>query len=334
MHRLCVWLAAATFYLMSAEAKDLKIFFIDVEGGQCTLIVSPKGETLLIDTGWPGNNSRDAERILAVAKKNKIKKIDWLLITHFHTDHLGGITTLMDRLPVVNLLSHGKNIETGKGADQMTKLYEEAKMKSKETILKPGAQIPIAGLEIEVISAAGETIPGASRLARGAGDNALCGAATKKVMDTGENARSVGFLLKFGEFRFLDLGDLTWNKEMEVACPVNKVGKVDLYLTTHHGMFSSNNPALVHALNAKAMVMNNGDKKGGDAAAIDSLRAAPDLQNFWQLHYAIAAGKEHNVDDPYIANLTAPGGFNIEVVAKMDGHFTVTNQRNKFNKSY
>ena len=131
---------------MSAQAKDLKIFFIDVEGGQCTLIITPKGESLLIDTGWPGYDSRDAERIAAVAKKNKIKKIDWLLITHFHTDHLGGITTLMDRLPVVHLLSHGKNIETGKGADQMTKVYEEAKAKSKEIVVKTGDRIPVAGV--------------------------------------------------------------------------------------------------------------------------------------------------------------------------------------------
>ncbi len=329
-----MWFAAAVLCLMSAQAKDLKIFFIDVEGGQCTLIVTPKGESLLIDTGWPGNNSRDAERIAAVAKKNKIKKIDWLLITHFHTDHVGGITTLMDKLPVVNLLSHGKNIETGKGPDQLTKMYDEAKTKSKETVLKAGDRIPIAGLDIEVVTAAGQTIVGASSLARGAGDNQLCGAATKKEIDKGENARSVGILLKFGEFRFLDLGDLTWNKETEVACPVNKVGKVDLYLSTHHGLWASNNPALTHALGAKAIVMNNGDKKGGEAPAIDSLRAAPGLQNFWQLHYSVNAGKDHNVEDPYIANLTAPGGFNVEVTAKTDGHFTVTNQRNKFTKSY
>lgn len=334
MRRLSVLLAALAFCLISAQAKDLKIFFIDVEGGQCTLIITPKGESLLIDTGWPGYDSRDAERIAAVAKKNKIKKIDWLLITHFHTDHLGGITTLMDRLPVVHLLSHGKNIETGKGADQMTKIYEEAKAKSKETVLKVGDRIPVAGVDIEVVAAAGQSIVGASSLSRGAGDNQLCGAATKKAIDPSENARSVGILVKFGEFRFLDLGDLTWNKETDLACPVNKIGKVDLYLTTHHGAWSSNNPALVHALEAKAIVMNNGDKKGGEMPAIDSLRAAPGLKNFWQLHYAIAAGKEHNVEDPYIANLTSPGGFNIEVEAKTDGHFTVTNQRNKFSKSY
>ena len=246
----------------SAFSKDLKIYFIDVEGGQCTLIVTPKGESMLVDTGWPGNNSRDAERIAVVAKKAKIKQIDWLLITHYHTDHVGGITTLMDKMKVVNLISHGTNTETGKGPAQLSKQYEEAKAKTKELIVKPGDRIPLAGLDIEVITARGDVMGKASSLARGAGDNALCGAATKKADDATENGRSIGFLLKFGEFRFLDLADLTWNKEMEVACPLNKVGKVDLYLTNHHGVWASNNPALVHALDSKAMIMNNGDKKG------------------------------------------------------------------------
>ncbi len=334
MQRLLVLSLLSALVAMSAMAKDLKIYFIDVEGGQCTLIVTPKGESLLVDTGWPGNNSRDAERIAKQAKKAGIKQIDWLLITHYHTDHVGGITTLMDKMKVVNLISHGANTETGKGADQLSKQYNEAKATLKETIVKPGDRIPVAGLDIEVITARGSVLGKPSTLAKGAGDNTLCGAATKKADDPTENARSVGFLLKFGEFRFLDLADLTWNKETEVACPVNKVGKIDLYLTNHHGLWASNNPAMVHALGAKAMIMNNGDKKGGEIAAIDSMRAAPGLVSFWQLHYSINAGKDHNVEDPYIANLTAPGGFNFEITAKQDGHFTVVNQRNKFTKSY
>lgn len=319
---------------MSATAKDLKIYFIDVEGGQCTLIVTPKGESLLIDTGWPGNDSRDAERIAKQAKKAGVKQIDWLLITHYHTDHVGGITTLMDKMKVVNLVSHGPNTETGKNAEQLSKQYNEAKATLKELIVKPGDRLPIAGVDIEVISARGEIIKRASTLARGAGDNPLCGAATQKDKDLTENGRSVGFLLKFGEFRFLDLADLTWNLEGEVACPANKVGKVDLYLTNHHGLWASNNPALVHALESKAIIMNNGDKKGGEIPAMDSMRAAPGLKNFWQLHYSIKAGKDHNVEDPYIANLTAPGGFNFEVTVKTDGRFSIVNQRNKFTKSY
>lgn len=319
---------------ISATAKDLKIYFIDVEGGQCTLIVTPKGESVLVDTGWPGNNSRDAERIAKQAKKAGIKQIDWLVITHFHTDHVGGITTLMDKMKVINLVSHGENTETGKGAEQLSKQYNEAKAMSHEVIVKAGDKLPVAGVDIEFLTARGGVIPKASSLARDAKDNQLCANASKKNEDPTENARSVGFLLKYGEFRFLDLGDLTWNKESELACPLNKVGKVDLYLSTHHGMWSSNNPALTHALEPKAIVMNNGDKKGGEVESIDSLRQSPNLKGFWQLHYAIKAGKDHNVEDPFIANLTAPGGFNVEVTAKTDGHFTVVNQRNKFTKSY
>jgi len=334
MQRFLGYFFLLVLSLTSVSAKDLKIYFIDVEGGQCTLIVTPKGESLLIDTGWPGNNSRDAERIAVQAKKAGVKQIDWLLITHYHTDHVGGITTLMDKMKVVNLISHGTNTETGKAADQLSRQYNEAKEKTKELIVKPGDRIPIQGLEIEVITARGNILDKAAAIAKGAGDNALCGVAVKKENDPTENARSIGFLLKYGEFRFLDLADLTWNKEMEVACPLNKVGKVDLYLTNHHGLWASNNPALVHAIESKAMIMNNGDKKGGDAAAIDSMRAAPGLKNFWQLHYSIKAGKDHNVEDPYIANLTAPGGFHFEVTVKTDGHFTIRNQRNKFTKSY
>ncbi len=318
----------------AASAKDLKIYFIDVEGGQATLVVSPKGESLLVDTGWPGFNGRDADRIAQQAKKAGVKQIDWLLITHYHTDHVGGITLLMDRMTVKNLISHGPNTETGPAAERLSKQYEEAKQKAKEMIVGPGDMIPVKGLEIEVIAARGEVIKTKAKLAAGAADNNLCATVEAKQPDPTENARSIGFLLKFGNFRMLDLADLTWNKEMEAACPFNKVGRVDVYLTNHHGLASSNNPALVHALGAKAIVMNNGAKKGGEAAAIDSMRKAPGLGSFWQLHYSIGAGKEHNVEDPYIANLTAPGGFHFEVTAQESGKFTIRNQRNKFAKSY
>jgi beta-lactamase superfamily II metal-dependent hydrolase len=320
--------------LTSLLAKDLEIYFIDVEGGQATLIVSPSGESLLVDTGWPGFNGRDADRIFQQAKKAKVKQIDWLLITHYHTDHVGGITLLMDRMPVKNLISHGANTETGKNAEQLQKQYDEAKQSAKELIVKPGDMIPVKGLEIEVISARGDLIQGTPKLAAGTGANPHCAGVERKAVDTTENGKSVGFLLKYGNFRFLNLADLTWNLEMDLVCPQNRLGKVDLYLTNHHGLFSSNNPAFTHAIGAKATVMNNGDKKGGEIDAISSLRKAPGLQSFWQLHYSIKAGKEHNVEDPYIANLTAPGGYHIQVTAKKDGSFQVLNQRNKFSKSH
>ncbi|MDX2269671.1 MAG: MBL fold metallo-hydrolase [Bryobacter sp.] len=326
------------FFLLALSllsAKDLEIYFIDVEGGQATLIVSPSGESLLVDTGWPGFNGRDADRIAKQAKKVGVKQIDWLLITHYHTDHVGGITLLMDRMTVRNIISHGPNTETGKNAEQLSKQYQEALQSAKELIVKPGDTIPVKGLEIEVISARGNLIPGpAAKLSTGAGPNPHCAGVQPKAADPTENGKSIGFLLKYGNFRFLDLADLTWNLEMDLACPTNKLGKVDLYLTNHHGLFSSNNPAFTHALGAKAMVLNNGDKKGGEIEALDSLRKAPGLQGFWQLHYSIKAGKEHNVEDPYIANLTSPGGFHIAVTVKKDGRFTVLNQRNKFSKSY
>ena len=94
-------------------AKTLDIYFIDVEGGQSTLIVSPSGQSLLVDTGWAGNSGRDANRIAQAAKLAGVKKIDYLLITHHHADHAGGVENLLARLPVGTFLDHGLQANNG-----------------------------------------------------------------------------------------------------------------------------------------------------------------------------------------------------------------------------
>ena len=131
----------------SAFAKPLDIYFIDVEGGQATLIVSPSGQSMLVDVGWPGFNGRDGDRILQTAKKAKLKQIDYVLISHYHTDHVGGVEQLVDRMKVGTFITHGPNTETGKNAEVLNGAYQRALKASgaKELIVKPGDTIPLKG---------------------------------------------------------------------------------------------------------------------------------------------------------------------------------------------
>lgn len=310
-------------------ADTLNFEFIDVEGGQATLIVTPRGESMLIDAGWPGFDGRDANRIAAAAQKHGVKKIDWLIVTHFHTDHAGGLKQLAAKMPIVNLVDHGPSVETSPQAAALYKDYEEVAAKAKRVTVKVGDKLPVKGLTVEVVAANGDL------LSRKGAANSLCAGVEKKAEDKGENARSVGVLMTFGKFRFLDLGDLTWNKELELACPENRLGKIDVYLTTHHGMDMSGPAALVHALSPKVAIMNNGEKKGGAPVAWKVVRAVPGLQDLWQVHFAAAGGQENNTDEKMIANLLGSDqGNSIAMKAQSNGKFTVSNSRNGFSKSY
>lgn len=326
---LSLLLAAAVF------GKTLDIYFIDVEGGQSTLIVSPSGQSMLVDVGWPGFNGRDGDRILKTAKKAGLKQIDYVLVTHYHTDHVGGVEQLVDRIKVGTFITHGTNTETGKGADVLTAAYLRAVKTAgaKELVVKPGDSIPLKGVDIKVVAARGDQIPAALP---GAGQpNPSCAGVEQKNPDPGENARSIGFLLSYGKFKFIDMGDLTHNKEMALACPNNLLGTVDLYLTTHHGLDASNALPFVQGLAPRVAVMNNGARKGGSPATIKTVRNSPGLEDLWMVHYSIAAGKEGNVPDSFIANLDENDeGSGIKVVAESSGAFSVTNQRNKFEKKY
>ena len=320
-------------------AKPLEIFFIDVEGGQATLIVSPSGQSMLVDTGWPGFSNRDANRIAAAAKKAGIKKIDYVFITHFHVDHVGGAKQLADRIPVGTFVDKGKTVENDKNAKEMMETYDAALAtsgtrngpKPKRLIVKPGDTIPVKGLDIMVLAAGGEFINASG----GAAANTACGNTTRKETDPSDNAQSAGFLLKFGSFRFADLGDLTWNKETDLVCPSNRVGPVDVFLSSHHGLDQSNPPVLLASLQPKVAIMNNGAKKGGAPSAWQVIHSSPGLQDLWQLHFAVAGGKENNVSDPFIANIdTADDGHYLLLTAESDGSFKVWNSRNKYSKSY
>jgi beta-lactamase superfamily II metal-dependent hydrolase len=320
--------------LSLAAPKTLDFYFIDVEGGQATLIVSPSGQSMLIDAGWPGFNGRDADRIVAAAKQAGLTKIDYLLVTHFHTDHAGGIPQLVEKFPVGTFVDHGDSMEHDANGEKLFKSYLGATAKGKRIHVKAGDAVPLSGVNVRVLSAGGELI---SKPLPGAGEkNGLCGSDERRPEDTTENARSVGTLFTFGKFRAIDLGDLTWNKEQDLVCPVNRVGKVDLYIVSHHGMDMSGSSTLVHALAARVAVMDNGARKGGAVPAYQAIKKSPGLEDIWQLHYAVAGGDGNNTSEKQTANMQEKPdeGYGIKVSAKQDGSFTVTNLRNNFSKTY
>ncbi len=318
----------------TAAAKTLDIYFIDVEGGQATLVVSPAGQAMLIDTGWRGFGGRDADRIVAAAKHAKIKEINYLVITHYHRDHVGGVPQLAERIKIGAYVDHGPLMEMdNKATREDFADYQKTVDGAQHIVVKPGDVIPLKGVNVDVLSSAGDIL-GTPQPGAGA-PNPLCAAAKPKAEDPTENARSVGMLIGYGKFRMLDLGDLTWNKELRLVCPNNLIGKVDLYLTTHHGLDQSGPAALVHAISPRVAIMNNGAQKGGSPSAWQIVKDSPGLEDLWQLHYAVAGGQDHNVADSFIANVNEfDQGDYIKVSAEQDGSFTVFNSRNKYHHEY
>ena len=329
----------ALVFTMGAQAPaagKLRVYFIDVEGGQSTLFVTSAGKSLLIDTGWPGNNFRDADRIVAAAKSAGLSRIDYVLITHFHEDHVGGVPQLVQRIPVGTFFVHGPNREldhgdTEQGYAAFQKVLTDTK--AKEIVPKPGDRLPIEGLDVTVISADGKVIqtplPGAGQ------PNAFCKESEIRPPDQTENARSLGVLIRFGDLKILDLGDLTWDKERDLMCPENRLGKVDLLVVSHHGWYQSSSPALVDAIHSRVAIMDNGAKKGGSIPTLDTVRKAPGIETLWQLHYSEEGGAAHNTPAAYIANLDGPdAGHDIKVTASRDGSFTVHNSRTGADKHY
>ena len=318
-----------------AASKDLTVYFIDVEGGQATLFISPSGESLLIDSGWAGFNGRDADRIVATAKTAGVTRIDYLLTTHFHSDHVGGAPQLAERIPIKTFIDHGDSVEKDDAGAKLYNAYSAVRAKGTHLRVKAGDKLPIAGLDWTVVSAAGELISKPVN-AKAGKENPFCKGFEPRALDATENARSVGSYIVFGKFRVVDLGDLTWNKEHELVCPANKLGQVDVYIVTHHGMNMSGPAAIVSALHPRVAIMNNGAKKGGTAEAWNVIRDSKGLEDIWQVHYATAAGDAANTKEPMIANMTEANdtGMGLKLVAHADGSFDVTNARNGFAKHY
>ena len=339
---LWLFLLGAVALAAPAATQDggtLDIYYVDVEGGAATLLIAPSGESMLVDSGHPG--AVDAGRIAAAAADAGLEQIDYLVTTHYHLDHVGGTPEVAARLPIRNFVDHGLPTTTELDSNQpLYDVYVETRKSGRHLPVKAGDRIPIDGLDAWVVSSGEEYI---TRPLEGtAGEpNALCAGFERKeetYITGGENGRSVGVVVGYGDFRTIVLGDLTWNREYELVCPNNLLGTVDLYLTTHHGLSISGPPALVHALRPRVAVMNNGPTKGGHPEAWQTVRSSPGLVDFWQGHYSVEAGDEYNAPEQFIANFDESRegctAHWIKVSAAADGSFTVTNGRNGFSKSY
>lgn len=342
-------LVALPLAAQSPADETLDIYFIDTEGGQATLFVTPGGESVLVDTGNPG--SRDTDRILATLAEAGVEAIDHLLITHYHRDHHGGVEELARRIAVRHFIDHGPSVEAGPPAEAFQQTYAALREGARHTQARPGDQLEIDGLEWEIVAAGGQVLR-EPRAAAGQ-PNPACPATRPDARADDENGQSTGSLIRFGEFSTIDLGDLLTAQEYDLMCPVNRVGSVDLYITSHHGVATSGSSALVHALQPRVAIMNNGTRKGGAPEVFEVLHRSPALRDVWQLHWSHNAGVELNAPGLFIANVDEPqvmatvvtGGdargaahegpaHAIHVSARRDGSFTVTNARNGFSKTY
>jgi beta-lactamase superfamily II metal-dependent hydrolase len=327
----CLFLFTST--ALAKRVKPLQIYFVEVEGGQATLIVSPSGQSILVDTGWGGFNGRDAGHIANAAKAGHVKQIDYAVITHYHHDHLGGVAQLAERMKIGMFVDHGPNTEDSDAAREDYAAYQKVIAKARHVVVNPGDGLLLKSITVRVLTAAGERIrdplPGAGEA------NPYCWSEAETLADVSENASSLGLLITYGKFRFLNLGDLTKKKELELVCPNNLVGTVDLYLTTHDGLDPDNPKAMVWALRPRVAIMNNSAHKGGNSVAWQIMHDSPGLEDLWQLHYAADAGKAHNVAEAFIANVDEKWDrYYIKVSAQADGTFTVVNARNNYEKTY
>lgn len=280
------------------DSGSLRIYWIDVEGGAATLVVTPQGGSLLMDCGWPG--TRDAERIASTAKQAGLARIDHYLTSHFHTDHWGCVTELSELIPIEKFYYHA----FPEGAKDVDPKLKEAFLRvshGKSVIVEAGQEIPLKGSQVRLVSAngLGPGEPAGSPQIRRCEANPEHPA---KPEDLSDNARSLGFVLSFEGFRFVDLGDLTWNVEHKLVCPVNLIGTADVFQVSHHGLDQSNSPALLRAVSPTVAIMNNGAKKGGSPATFKVLKQVPGLRDIFQLHRNVETGPEDNAPPEFVAN--------------------------------
>jgi competence protein ComEC len=369
---LLVCFAGVCLSAQRGPAKPLEIWVVDVEGGKAALYVTPTGQTAIIDTGFPGE--RDLDRILAAIADAGVKQIDYLVSTHYHVDHIGNLVELAKRVPVGTFVDHGPTVEgpnvtqvpPGPDGLPITKAREQIEgfqaayadlyTKAKHIVVKPGDRLPITGVEWRIATSAGQVLK-TPPLPGGGKPNPYCANFTPMSGTTGlvdpDDAQSVGSVIILGQFRAADFGDMWRTKELELMCPNNPLGTVDLLFASSHGAIASGSLPFVHGLRPRVVLMQNGTRKGGAVEPMKTILSSPGLENLWQMHWSYNAGIEQNTPAQFIANVDEPaqiagvlsggGGrgnaahtpsYWLKVSAYPDGSFTITNPRNAFSKTY
>jgi competence protein ComEC len=302
----CVLVLLLAAFPARAEApRGLGIHWVDVEGGGATLIVTPAGEGVLIDCGYP--NPRDAERIHKACIAAGLKQIDHFAVTHWHVDHYGSLARLSKMIPILNYYHHGIPDELADDPKNFPTLIQAYKLASqgKSRALKPGDELPLRQkpgtpqVRMVCVCSNGEVSPDLT----GVATNPLAKMHKPKADDNTDDSRSLGFLVSYGDFRFLDLGDLTWNVEYKLVAPTDKIGPVDVFQTSYHGADFGNNPVLIDTIKPRVAVINNGPRKGCDPIVVARLRHASGLEAVYQLHRNMRADAQENTAAEFIANV-------------------------------
>lgn len=347
---------AAMATATTSPAAPLQVQVVDVEGGSATLYVTPEGRSVLIDAGWPdagrpGGDQRrasSAERIAAAARGMGVERIDYLIVTHFHDDHAGGVTDLLTHIPVGTIIDHGENRESvasiGQPADSPAGRFAQTVEVLYARYLKetppPLRRLPHVGDTLRVddlfltfVASDGEVID--HPLVDGAPAPSDCSSLPSSGSEPGENFRSIGVVASFGATRILSLGDGTRLLEGKLVCPVNKLGPIDLFVVSHHGASQSNSAQLLEAITPRVALLGNGARKGGDREVFETIAATPSKPALWQLHSALRS-PEADRPSRYVANLGAgiDAGYSLKAMIWKDGRMRVTNVRNDYSESY
>ena len=326
--------ALAAGVLARQSARTLDIYWIDVEGGASTLIVTPQGQSVLMDAGWGGFGDRDASRVeQVVTKEAGLSRIDHLLVSHFHQDHAGGIAALAKRVPIANFVDHGETVDKAGPGRQLWEEYL-ATAGSRRRTVKPGDRVPLEGVELTIVASDGQALKAPMATA---GPNPLCASFKPQAEDLSENGRSLGYLLRAGNFEFVNLGDLSWNFQRQLACPVNLLGTIDVFQAPHHAVRDDVLPQLMWAMTPAVAVMSNGPAKGAGPAAVETILRSPGLEDVWSLHRAVGNDAAHNAPERLTANLGETNGCKgdwIRARVSAGGAYTLTNNRNGFSKTY
>tara|TARA_B100000686_G_scaffold325074_1_gene381390 strand:- start:4796 stop:5851 length:1056 start_codon:yes stop_codon:yes gene_type:complete len=313
----------------------LDIYWIDVEGGAATLIITPDQESILMDAGWGRDDERDAKRIQDAMTDADIDHIDYFITSHFHRDHVDGLPALANRVPIGQFIDHGDSVEQHRESGNTSWNTYLSVAEGKRRTVQPGDKLRLEGVEFSFV-AARRKIP--EQPLAPTGPNPHCQGAEPGDDLQGENASSVGYLLSLGAFQFLNLGDMTPNIQHQMACPENRLGIVDLYQIPHHGMRNALSPALTWAVQPKVAVINNGPHKGGGPDSYEIIEQIEGLEDIWMVHRALDTDDAHNTSERLIANQTDEDdceGYWIRAMVHPDGRsYVLMNGRNHTSRTY